>query len=46
MLTAVLGSTFREEGGPYPWTKLAMRRVPAPLNAVIYWPTRSGSAAP
>jgi amino acid transporter len=37
MLTAELGSTFREEGGPYVWTKLAMGRVPASLNAILYW---------
>jgi amino acid transporter len=28
MLTAELGSTFREEGGPYVWVKLAMGRLP------------------
>ena len=37
MLTAELGSTFREEGGPYLWTKMAMGRLPASLNAVMYW---------
>jgi glutamate:GABA antiporter len=37
MLTAELGSTFRDEGGPYVWTKLAMGRLPASLNAILYW---------
>ncbi|MEJ7689396.1 MAG: APC family permease [Nocardioidaceae bacterium] len=37
MLTAELGSTFRDEGGPYVWTKLAMGRLPASLSAVLYW---------
>jgi len=37
MLTAELGSTFREEGGSYIWTKLAMGRPIASVNAVMYW---------
>jgi amino acid transporter len=37
MLTAELGSTFREEGGPYLWVKLAMGRLPASINSVLYW---------
>ncbi len=37
MLTSELGSTFRDEGGPYVWTKLAMGRLPASLNSVLYW---------
>ncbi|MDX6367860.1 MAG: glutamate:GABA antiporter [Nocardioidaceae bacterium] len=37
MLTAELGSTFREEGGPYVWVKLAMGRLPASINSVLYW---------
>jgi amino acid transporter len=37
LLTAELGSTFPEEGGPYVWTRLAFGRLPAALNAVIYW---------
>lgn len=37
MLTAELGSTFRDEGGPYVWTKMAMGRLPASLNAILYW---------
>ncbi len=37
MLTAELGSTFREEGGPYVWVKLAMGRLPASVNSVLYW---------
>ena len=37
LLTAELGSTFREEGGSYIWTKLALGRFPAGLNSVLYW---------
>ena len=37
MLTAELGSTFREEGGAYIWTKLALGRLTASVNAVMYW---------
>lgn len=37
MLTAELGSTFREEGGPYIWTKLSMGRLVASINSVLYW---------
>ncbi len=37
MLTAELGSTFREEGGSYIWTKLALGRPIASINAVMYW---------
>jgi len=37
MLTAELGSTFREEGGSYIWTKLALGRPVASVNAVMYW---------
>jgi len=37
LLTAELGSTFREEGGSYVWTKLALGRLPASLNTVLYW---------
>jgi amino acid transporter len=37
MLVAELGSTFREEGGSYIWTKLALGRPVASVNAVMYW---------
>jgi len=37
LLTAELGSTFTEEGGPYVWTKLALGRFVSGVNALIYW---------
>jgi glutamate:GABA antiporter len=37
LLTAELGSSFREEGGSYIWTKLSLGRFPAGVNAVLYW---------
>jgi amino acid transporter len=37
LLTAELGSTFTEEGGPFVWTKLALGRFVGGLNAIIYW---------
>jgi amino acid transporter len=37
LLTSELGSTFTEEGGPYVWTKLALGRFVAGVNAIIYW---------
>jgi glutamate:GABA antiporter len=37
LLTAELGSTVTEEGGPYIWTKLALGRFVAGVNALIYW---------
>lgn len=37
MLAAELGAAFRDEGGAYVWTKLAMGRLPASLNAILYW---------
>ena len=37
LLTAELGSTFPEEGGPYVWTRLAFGRLAAAINSVIYW---------
>jgi glutamate:GABA antiporter len=37
LLTSELGSTFTEEGGPYVWTKLALGRFVAGVNALIYW---------
>jgi amino acid transporter len=37
LLTAELGSTFREEGGAYIWVKLAFGRFVAAIDAVLYW---------
>jgi glutamate:GABA antiporter len=37
LLTAELGSAFREEGGSYIWTKLSLGRFVAGVNSVIYW---------
>ena len=37
LLTSELGSTFSEEGGPYVWTKLALGRFIAGVNALVYW---------
>ncbi len=34
---AELGTAFPEEGGPYIWTRLAFGRLPAAINAVLYW---------
>jgi amino acid transporter len=37
LLTAELGSSFTEEGGPYVWVKLAFGRFAASIGAVLYW---------
>ena len=37
MLVAELGSTFRDEGGSYIWTKLSMGRGVASVNGILYW---------
>jgi glutamate:GABA antiporter len=37
LLTAELGSSFPEEGGPYVWVKLAFGRFVAAIGAVLYW---------
>jgi amino acid transporter len=37
LLTAELGSSFPEEGGPYVWVKLAFGRFTASIGAVLYW---------
>jgi glutamate:GABA antiporter len=37
LLTAELGSSFPEEGGPYVWVKLAFGRFVASVGAVLYW---------
>ncbi len=34
---AELGTAFPQEGGPYVWTRLAFGRLPAAVNAVLYW---------
>lgn len=37
LLTAELGSTFTQEGGPYEWCKLAYGRFFGALGAMFYW---------
>lgn len=37
LLTAELGSTFTEEGGPYIWTRMAFGRFAGAVAMVIYW---------
>jgi amino acid transporter len=37
LLTAELGSTFPQEGGPYVWVKLAFGRFAAAMGSVLYW---------
>lgn len=37
LLTAELGSSFPDEGGPYIWTRMAFGRFPAALCVVMYW---------
>jgi amino acid transporter len=37
LLTAELGSSFREEGGSYIWTKLSLGRFAAGIASVLYW---------
>jgi glutamate:GABA antiporter len=37
MLVAELGSTFRDEGGSYIWTKLSLGRLTASINGIMYW---------
>src|SRR5260370_24075851 len=37
LLTAELGSTFTQEGGPYEWCKLAGGRFYAALVTMLYW---------
>jgi glutamate:GABA antiporter len=37
LLTAELGSTFPEEGGPYVWVKLAFGRAAAAVVSIMYW---------
>src|SRR5262249_53575574 len=37
LLSAELGTTFRQEGGVYEWCKLALGRFYASLTAMFYW---------
>jgi glutamate:GABA antiporter len=37
LITAELGSTFPEEGGPYVWVKLAFGRAAAAVVSLMYW---------
>ena len=37
LLTAELGAAFTEEGGVYVWTRMAMGRLVAAVNAIFYW---------
>jgi glutamate:GABA antiporter len=37
LLTAELGSSFREEGGSYIWTKLSLGRFAGGVASVLYW---------
>ena len=37
LLTAELGSTFPEEGGPYIWTRLAFGKPFAAVTSLFYW---------
>ncbi len=39
LVTAELGSTFREEGGPYVWVRLAFGRLAAAISTMLYWIT-------
>lgn len=34
-----LGTTFREEGGPYVWVRLAFGKFPAAVSTLFYWIT-------
>jgi glutamate:GABA antiporter len=37
LLTAELGSSFRDEGGSYIWTKLSLGRFAGAISSVLYW---------
>ncbi|WP_329520891.1 APC family permease [Spirillospora sp. NBC_01491] len=39
LVMAELGSTFRDEGGPYVWVRLAFGRFPAAVSTLFYWIT-------
>lgn len=39
LVTAELGSSFREEGGPYMWVRLAFGRLAAAISTMLYWVT-------
>ncbi len=38
-ITAELGSTFSQEGGPYFWVKLAFGRLAAAISTMLWWIT-------
>jgi glutamate:GABA antiporter len=39
LLMSELGSTFRQEGGPYEWMKMSFGRLTAGIGSVLYWVT-------
>jgi len=39
LVTAELGSTFREEGGPYIWVRMAFGKLAAAVSTMYYWIT-------
>lgn len=39
LVTAELGSTFRQEGGPYVWVRLAFGQLAASISTMLYWIT-------
>lgn len=39
LVIAELGSTFREEGGPYVWVRLAFGKLAAAVSTMFYWIT-------
>lgn len=39
LVMAELGSTFRQEGGPYVWVRLAFGRTAAGISTMLYWIT-------
>jgi len=39
LVTAELGSTFRSEGGPYIWVRLAFGKLAAAVSTMYYWIT-------
>jgi amino acid transporter len=39
LITAELGSSFPQEGGPYVWVKLAFGRLAAAISTMLWWVT-------
>lgn len=39
LVTAELGSTFAQEGGPYVWVRLAFGKFAAAISTMFYWVT-------